>query len=110
VVKKKPIVKLTKVIDETIKMSEKFGNGIVRASVSVDAKGKLGRYSFAYINFWLCHVDNGRVLGYDNDHGHHHRHYMGREEPVKFVSYEDIAEQFEKEWRALHEKAKKSSY
>lgn len=108
--RQKPSVKLTKVIDETIKLSKKFGNGIVRILVSVDTKGKLGKYSFAYINFQLCHADNGRVLGYDNNHGYHHRHYMGREEPFEFVSYEDTAVRFEKEWRELHEKTKKHSY
>lgn len=107
---KKLNMRLTKVIDDTIKLSEKSGNGIVKISLSIDKKGNLGRYSFAYINFRLCHADNGRVLGYDNNHGHHHRHYMGKEEPIEFVSYEAIAEQFEKEWRILHEKAKKHSY
>ena len=34
---------------------------------------------------------------------------MGGVEPVEFKSYEAIAEQFDKEWRALHEKIKKRS-
>ncbi len=61
----------------------------------------------AYINPHICYVDNARVLGYDNSHGYHHRHYMGKEEPVEFQTYEAIAEQFEREWKELHEKAKK---
>lgn len=99
--------KFVKIVDETTKLPEKSGNGVLKMQVSVDQKGKLARYSLTYINLRLCGIDNGRVLGYDNSHGYHHRHYMGKEEPVNFVSYEAIAEQFEKEWRILHEKAKK---
>ena len=98
--------KFIKVIDETINIPEKSGNGILRFIVNVDGKGHLGRYSLAYINHRLCNIDNGRVLGYDNSHGYHHRHYMGKEEPVDFKNYETIAERFDTEWRALHEKAK----
>jgi hypothetical protein len=47
--------------------------------------------------------DNGRILGYDNCHGKHHRHYMGKEETFEFTGYEDISEQFKKEWRIIHE-------
>lgn len=82
-------------------------NLTLKIQVSVDKQGKLSRYSLVYINHRLCNVDNGRVLGYDNSHGYHHRHYMRKEEPIEFKSYEAVAEQFDKEWRALHEKAKK---
>ena len=34
---------------------------------------------------------------------------MGKEEDIHFTSYEEIAERFEKEWRALHEKVKKQN-
>lgn len=104
---KKKQTKLIKILDEVSKLPNKVGNGILRTSLSVDEKGKLQRYSLAYINTNLCHVDNGRVLGYDNSHGYHHRHYMGKEEAVDFVNYESIAEKFNQEWRLLHEKAKK---
>ena len=40
--------------------------------------GKLVRYSLAYIDFNLYRKDNGRVLGYDNAHGFHERHLIGR--------------------------------
>lgn len=104
--KKKPTA-FTKVVDDTIKIPEKKGNGALKIQMSVDEQGRLGRYSLAYINPRLCNVDNGRVLGYDNCHGYHHRHYMGKEEPIEFESYEAISELFEKEWRILHEKTKK---
>ena len=106
-VHKKKNIKLTKIIDETINIPERSGNGILKLEVSVNAAGKPIRYNLVYINTRLCSLDNGRVLGYDNSHGYHHRHYMGREEPVHFVNYETIAKQFDFEWRALHEKAKK---
>ena len=99
--------KLTKIIDNTIKIANRAGNGILRFLVSVDEKGKVAKYSLAYINPRLCSVDNGRVLGYDNSHGYHHRHYMGQEEPVEFESYEAIAEQFDNEWKVLHESVKR---
>jgi hypothetical protein len=45
-------------------------------------------------------VDHGRVLGFDNSHGYHHRHFMGKVEPVEYTSYDEIAERF---FREVHE-------
>ena len=56
--------------------------------------GKVVEYNLAYINRRICRVDHGRVLGYDNSHGFHHRHFMGKTEPVEFTSYEALAERF----------------
>ena len=56
------------------------------------------RYNLAYINHSICQVDNGRVLGFDNAHDHHHRHCMGDVQPVEFTSYEAILERFQQEW------------
>lgn len=78
--------------------------------MSIDEKGNLAHYSMAYINYRICDLDNGRVIGYDNSHGYHHRHDMGKEKPVDFENYEKIAEKFDKEWREIHEKAKRKSY
>lgn len=99
-------IKHTKIIDDNLKMPDREGNGTLKLLASVDEKKHLTRYSLAYINYRLCSEDNGRVLGYDNCHGYHHRHYMGKEEAVEFESFEAIAEKFDKEWRILHEKAK----
>ena len=96
-----------KIIDDTVKLPEKQGNGIIKYSVNVDETGKIVRYSLAYINHRLCRTDNWRVLGYDNCHGYHHRHNMGKEEDIEFTSFEEIATRFEEEWRALHEAIKK---
>ena len=87
--------------DETHKISDKRGNGKLRREVWVDAKGKVVRYNLAYINHQLFQGDNGRVIGYDNAHGMHHRHYFGGVSPVDFVSFEDIEERFEADWFAL---------
>lgn len=104
--KKKPSIKYIKVRDETVKLPEKQGNGILKYSASIDQKGKIARYSFAYINPHIYTGDNGRVIGYDNCHGRHHRHYMGKEKDIEFSSFEDIQDRFEKEWEVLHENIK----
>lgn len=62
---------------------------------------KVVKYSLAYINPRICPVDNGRVLGYDNSHGHHHRHFMGTIRPFNFFSYEKLVDQFQREVEAL---------
>ena len=42
--------------------------------------------------------DNGRVLGYDNTHDLHHKHYFGEiSEVSKFTTYQDLVDRFEKE-------------
>lgn len=64
-------------------------------------------YSLAYINLKQCSVDNGRVLGYDNSHDYHHRHFMGKVEAVDFSTYAAQAERFIREvhelWRVEDE-------
>jgi len=55
----------------------------------------------AYIHHALHSGDNGRVVGYDNQHGYHHRHYFGAVESVKFTSFEDIETQFQTDWISL---------
>ncbi len=61
-------------------------------------------YSLAYINPRICTADNGRVLGYDNTHEYHHRHFMGQVEKVEFQGYAALVARFERElyaqWRA----------
>jgi hypothetical protein len=53
------------------------------------------------INHAIYRGDNGRVLGFDNAHEYHHRHFMGKVEAVDFVSYEKILERFQSEWQEL---------
>ena len=59
------------------------------------------RYNLAYINPLVFGGDHGRVLGYDNAHGGHHRHYKGRTEAVEIGSYEEALDRFQAEWQAL---------
>jgi hypothetical protein len=62
---------------------------------------KVVAYNLAYINLKLCRVDHGRVLGYDNSHGYHHRHFMGKVEPIDYTTYEAHVKRFIKEVHAL---------
>jgi hypothetical protein len=90
-----------KIHDDYHKISDKRGNGQLRREVWVDKHGKVTGYNLAYINHRLHEGDNGRVVGYDNQHGYHHRHYFGKVEKVDFISYEDIEERFERDWTVL---------
>ena len=51
--------------------------------------------------------DNGRVVGYDNAHGYHHRHYFGGVTPVAFVNCDNMEEQFQADWLALRDAKRK---
>lgn len=91
----------SKIHDDSHTIAAKRGNGRLRREVWVDGQGKVTRYNLAYINHDLYAGDNGRVVGYDNAHGYHHRHYLGAVEPIDFVSFEDVEERFEQDWIAL---------
>lgn len=96
---------------ERFELKAKSGGGVLSYEVrGFQDRGKtvVTRYNLAYINHALCAVDHGRVLGYDNAHDYHHRHFMGNVSPVEFVSYEDTLEKFQLEWQSLL-KAKKGS-
>jgi Family of unknown function (DUF6516) len=71
---------------------------VVRMQADFSKKGQLLRYSLALIDVRSA-ADNGRILGYDNAHGYHHRHHLGRVETVEFTSYEGIENRFEAEVR-----------
>lgn len=89
---------LKKVVTESFYINEKRGGGMVKIEAWENDKGQVAKYGIAYINHFVCTDDNGRVLGYDNSHGHHHKHYRGEIYPVDdFVSYQDLVERFEQE-------------
>ena len=88
---------MQKIYDESFVISRKKGNGTLRREVWVDEQGRVVRYNLAYINLDLHSGDNGRVIGYDNAHGYHHRHCYGKVEPVKFISFEETENLFEVE-------------
>ena len=89
---------------ETFKLKTSQGGGILSFEVwgyIQNGKTVLTRYNLAYINPLICQKDNGRVLGFDNAHDYHHRHYMGKAAPVEFVSYEQTLERFGGEWQKI---------
>jgi hypothetical protein len=89
---------------ERFELKAKSGGGILSYEVwGYQERGRtvVTRYNLAYINHALFGGDNGRVLGFDNAHGFHHRHFMGNVEPVEFVSYEATLDRFQQEWQQL---------
>ena len=91
-----------KIRDERHKIPNKRGNGQLRRETWEDERGYITRYNLAYINFQLFPDDNGRVVGFDNQHGYHHRHFMGETMPVEFVSFEELENQFDQVWVLFH--------
>ena len=89
---------------ERYELKQTSGGGLLRFEAwgYVDpGKTVVTRYNIAYINHALCSKDNGRVLGYDNTHGYHHRHYMGTVQACDFESHEATVERFQKEWTEI---------
>ena len=87
--------------DERNVIRKKLGRGLIRLEVwgHISKAGRIvTRYNLAYINLSINQTDSGRVLGYDNAHGFHHRHYMGKIEAVAFVSFELTSKLFASEW------------
>ena len=86
---------------ERFELKPKSGGGLLSYEVwGYKYKGKtvVTRYNLAYINPVIYGGDNGRVLGFDNAHEYHHRHFMGKVEAVEFESYEATLERFQQEW------------
>jgi hypothetical protein len=73
------------------------GIGILREEVWVDSEGEVVRYNLALLLPHLFHADKGRVLGYNNAHGVHERHFMGSVAPARFRSYLATAQRFYRE-------------
>ena len=92
-----PVPRLVKIVDETHEISRRRGNGKLRREIWVDADGKVMRFNLAFINREIHRGDNGRVLGYDSQHGVWHRHHLGEVSPVETTSFEVIEARFEAE-------------
>jgi hypothetical protein len=86
--------RLLKTVDEVAEIRCAVGNGVLREEVWEDEDGNVQRYNLAFINHFMTSKDNGRVLGYDNSHGHHHRHFKGTVETVAFHDYDLILARF----------------
>jgi len=97
---------------ERFELSKKSGGGILQYEAwGYQEKDKtvVTRYGIAYVNHTIFAGDNGRVLGYDNAHGYHHRHWMGFVEPFEFKSYADVVERFQAEWQDLVKRKKEQT-
>ena len=81
----------------------------LREEVWQTQDGKVTKYNFAYVNHLVCQVDKGRVFGYDNNHGYHHRHLMGKVEAIEFKDYESLAARFREEVQELWRKEDEES-
>jgi hypothetical protein len=90
-----------KIVDDTTVLKRPRRGAKLREEVWQTADGRVTKYNLAYINHLVCRVDNGRVLGYDNSHDRHHRHFMGKVEPVAFTGYAALARRFQDEVRGL---------
>ena len=89
-------------------LSSGKGGGIIRREVWFDNRARVVRYSLAYINHVIYAGDNGRVLGYDSAHGHHHRHYLGVVTTVRFDSFKAIEARFQREWSRIAKEARRA--
>jgi hypothetical protein len=94
---------------ERFELKPKSGGGLLNYEIwgyVVKGRTVVTRYNLAYINHAIHQGDNGRVLGFDNAHGYHHRHYLGVIEAVEFVSYEATQERFQQEWLEIVDKTR----
>jgi hypothetical protein len=85
-----PKRRLRKIVDEEALVSCASGAGLLREEVWEDATGEVVRYNLAFINHFMTSKDNGRVPGYDNAHGTHHRHFYGVVETISSTGYEEL--------------------
>jgi hypothetical protein len=92
---------LRKIIDEINPVRCIAGPGAIREEAWEDESGTVVRYNLAFINHFLTTTDNGRVLGYDNAHGEHHRHFYGAVESTSFTGFEALAIRFYDEVEVL---------
>ena len=98
-----PKSSLRKVVDEVTQVRCAVGRGLIREEVWIDGDGQVQRYNLAFINHFLVREDNGRVLGYDNGHGYHHRHFKGETKPFEYAGYDKLMARFLGEVRVLRE-------
>jgi hypothetical protein len=98
--------KLFKAVDAATKVRCSAGSGVIREEVWEDESGRIVRYNLAFINHFLTVADHGRVLGYDNSHGYHHRHFKGVVEAFHFVGYEALLNRFLDEVEGLRRETK----
>ena len=90
--------KFKKVVSEQFPVKPKRGGGLIKIEAWENDNNEIVKYSMAYINHQVFSGDNSRIIGYDNTHNFHHKHYLGEiSEVYDFVSYENLLKRFEKE-------------
>jgi hypothetical protein len=99
------IARETKSVDEEHPILCAAGIGLIREEVWTNYAGVIKRYNLAFIYHELMGEDNGRLLGYDNRHGRHERHFKGSVETIEFESYEKLLERFVDEVSILRKEA-----
>src|ERR1035437_3257945 len=77
------------------------GIGILREEVWVDAQERVVFYNLAFLMPHLTGADNGRILGFDNAHDVHERHFMGEVREVEFNGFNETSSRFYREVEAL---------
>ncbi len=86
--------KYIKVIDESFIVPYEKGGGIIKFE-AWEYKNQIVKYNMAYINKSIFPNDNGRVVGYDNSHNFHHKHYFGKiTELDDFSTYQSLVQRF----------------
>jgi hypothetical protein len=88
-----------KIIDEQFIVPADKGDGIIKFE-AWEYEEKIIKYNMVYINKHIFPNDNGRVMGYDNSHDFHHRHYFGQiTELDDFINYQDLVKRFRNDIR-----------
>ena len=83
-----------KAIDEHFIIPHKRGGGVIKFE-AWEYENKIVKYNMAYINKNIFSNDNGRVIGYDNSHNFHHKHYFGEiTELDDFINYQELVKRF----------------
>ncbi|MDQ2925248.1 MAG: transcriptional regulator [Acidobacteriota bacterium] len=80
------------------------GIGILREEVWVNAAREVVQYNLAFLLPHRQRADNGRILGFDNAHGRHERHWLGHAMPFNFIDYDATARRFYGEVEAIRRK------
>ncbi len=86
-----------KVIDEQFIVPYEKGGGMINFE-AWEYENNIVKYSMTYINKNIFPNDNGRVIGYDNAHDFHHKHYFGEIiELDDFTNYQELVGRFKNE-------------
>ena len=86
--------KYIKVIDEKFIVPYENGGGIIKFE-AWEFEDVIIKYNMVYINKNIFSEDNGRIIGYDNSHNFHHKHYFGEIiELLDFVNYQELVKRF----------------